>query len=72
MIMFQLQALNLGGINPGSNEVNLHHPTVGSLPFPPKQCIRNLRPGAYTRPLFRLNVSTFYGIGWVHDIPPVY
>jgi hypothetical protein len=28
--------------------------------------------GAYTRPLFQLNVSTFCGIRWVHDFPPVY
>ena len=28
--------------------------------------------GAYTRSTFRLNVSTFCGIRWVHDYPPVY
>jgi len=27
--------------------------------------------GAYTRPLFQLNVSTFRGVGWVHGFPPV-
>ena len=31
-----------------------------------------LKAGAYTRPLFGLNVSTFCAILWVHDFPPVY
>jgi hypothetical protein len=64
---FALEDPRVGVLTQNDNEP-LNHPGRAHLLYDPN----GVPAGAYTRPLFRLNVSTFCRIRHLPEFPPVY